>query len=175
MAYRFATSQWVPIRQEVVFAFFANPHNLPKLMPEASQTRIEELRIVPAHSSGSNTGAIVPHEQIAAGIGSEILVSFRPVPWLPIRASWLARVTKFAWGNQFCDEQVRGPFAQFRHCHQIRTEMQSGVCGTVVTDHIIYALPLGALGRMGNSIVRRQLERTFAERQGRLVRLITSN
>jgi ligand-binding SRPBCC domain-containing protein len=52
--------------------------------------------------------------------------------------------------------------------------MRNGVCGTEVTDHIIYVLPFGAIGRMGDSIVRRQLERTFAERQDRLVRLITS-
>lgn len=175
MVNRFATSQWVPLRQEVVFAFFANPHNLPKLMPEDSQTRIEELRIVPAHSKGSNTGSAIPHEQIAAGIGSEILVSFRPVPWLPMRASWLARITKFAWDSHFCDEQVRGPFAAFRHCHGTRPQLQGGVCGTVVTDHIIYALPFGALGRIGSRAVRRQLEKTFAERQERLVRLIAGN
>jgi ligand-binding SRPBCC domain-containing protein len=175
MANRYATSQWVPIRQEVVFAFFANPHNLPKLMPEASQMRIEELRIVPAHSKGSNTGSAMPNLQFAAGIGTEMLISFRPVPWLPFRATWLARITKFAWGSHFCDEQVRGPFAIFRHCHRLRSQVQSGVCGTVVTDHIIYALPFGALGRIGSIIVRRQLERTFAERQERLVRLILNN
>jgi ligand-binding SRPBCC domain-containing protein len=94
---------------------------------------------------------------------------------MPFRATWLARITKFAWGSHFCDEQVRGPFALFHHCHRLRPQMQSGAWGTLVTDQIIYALPFGPLGRIGNSIVRQQLERTFAERQERLVRLIANS
>jgi len=172
MASRFTTSQWVPFRQEVVFAFFANPHNLPKLMPESSQTRIDQLRIVPPDQ---DPRASETHDSVAAGIGSEIQVSFRPVPWLPLRASWLARITEFSWGSHFCDEQVRGPFALFRHCHRTAAQMQSGVMGTLVSDQIDYALPLESVGRLASSIVQRQLEKTFAERQQRLVQVIASN
>jgi len=154
----------------VVFAFFANTHNLPKLMPESSQTRIDQLRIVPTDPHTYKT-----HDSFAAGIGSEIQVSFRPVPWLPLRAGWLARITEFSWGSHFCDEQVRGPFALFRHCHRTAAQMQSGVMGTLVSDQIDYALPLGSVGRLGSSIVQRQLEKTFAERQQRLVQVIASN
>ena len=169
MANRFTTSQWVPFRQEVGFAFFSNPHNLPKLMPAASDTRIDQLHIVPPHPDAASVAA---HDSIVAGIGSEIQVSFRPVPWLPLRAGWLARITEFSWGSHFCDEQVRGPFAHFRHCHRTSAQMLSGVMGTLVSDQIDYALPFGPLGRMGSGLVRSQLEKTFAERQQRLVQLI---
>ena len=139
-------------------------------MPESSQTRIDQLRIVPPAPRTSET-----HDSFAAGIGSEIQVSFRPVPWLPLRAGWLARITEFSWGSHFFDEQVRGPFALFRHCHRTAAQMQSGVMGTLVSDQIDYALPLGSVGRLGSSIVQRQLEKTFAERQQRLVQVIASN
>jgi len=39
---------WVPFPLERVFRFFANPENLPRIMPPASGTRIEALRLVRA-------------------------------------------------------------------------------------------------------------------------------
>lgn len=42
MAQRFETRQWVPFPVELVFAFFANPSNLPHLMPPRLKTRIED-------------------------------------------------------------------------------------------------------------------------------------
>ena len=172
---KFETQQWVPFGLEAVFAFFANPHNLPRLMPESSQTRLDQLRVVPPQAQ--TVPATHPGVQpaVVAGVGSEMVVSFRPVPWLPARASWLARITEFEWNSHFCDQQVRGPFAFFYHCHRIRAEMQSGAWGAVVTDQIEFALPLGALGRIGNGVVRRQLEKSFAERQARLVQLIAKS
>jgi ligand-binding SRPBCC domain-containing protein len=171
MKQKFEARQWVPFRLEVVFAFFANPRNLPRLMPESSQTRIDQLRLVAPDQPGSASSALLERE-IVAGSGSEMVVSFRPVPWLPLRAKWLARITEFQWNSHFCDQQVRGPFAHFRHCHRIQAERQSGVWGTLVTDEIEYALPFGPLGRIASGIVRRQMETSFAERQARLVQLI---
>lgn len=171
----FETQQWVPFRPEAVFAFFANPRNLPKLMPESSQTRIDELRVVPPDHRGFITTYAVMDREVVAGTGSEMVVSFRPLPWLPLRARWLARITEFRWNSYFCDQQVRGPFARFHHCHRIRAERQSGAWGTLVTDEIEYALPFGPLGQLADGMVRRQLESSFAERQARLVKLIANN
>jgi ligand-binding SRPBCC domain-containing protein len=175
MKQRFETSQWVPFRFEVVFAFFANPNNLPKLMPEGAQARIEELRIMPAAPSGSNTVDARSQLEIVAGSGSEILLSFRPVPWLPMRLHWLAQISEFQWNSHFCDYQVRGPFARFHHCHRFQAVMQSGAWGTTVTDEIEYSLPLGVLGGLGSGMVRQKLEESFAERQARLIKLIAAS
>lgn len=171
MKQKFKTQQWVPFRLEVVFAFFANPRNLPRLMPESSQTRINDLRIVPPNEHAAPAATAL---EIVAGTGSEMVVSFRPVPWLPLRTSWLARIVDFQLNSYFCDSQVRGPFAYFHHCHRVRAEMQSGAPGTLVTDEIEYALPFGVLGRLGTGVVHRQLEQSFAERQARLVNLIAN-
>ena len=47
MVQRFETDQWVPFPVELVFAFFANPSNLPHLVPAKQKARIEDLRLQP--------------------------------------------------------------------------------------------------------------------------------
>jgi ligand-binding SRPBCC domain-containing protein len=165
---RFEARQWVPFPVEQVFAFFADPRNMPRLMPPELGTRIEELRLMPApaQSSGSDKANLSGGE--VAGEGSEMRISFRPVPFLPLRVRWLARITEFEWNSHFKDEQVRGPFAVFRHRHGTLDATRNGQAGTLVTDEIDYALPFGTLGRLVSPLVRRQLQRSFAQRQERL-------
>ena len=86
--------------------------------------------------------------------------------------SWMARITEFAWNSHFCDEQVRGPFAQFRHRHGIQPEVRDGVEGTLVTDQIDFALPWGVLGKIGAVFVKRSLRQAFAHRQKRLPEIL---
>jgi len=169
----FRTQQWVPFDVEQVFLFFANPHNLLLLMPEEQQARLESLEIVPpaARESGTQPGT----NTVAAGTGTEILISFRPVPWMPVRVRWLARIGDFVWNSHFCDEQVRGPFAQFRHCHRMRAERLSGAWGTLVIDEIQYSLPFGIAGLLVSGLVQERLESLFAERQARLTNLIAAS
>ncbi|MDE3187644.1 MAG: hypothetical protein KGM96_09005 [Acidobacteriota bacterium] len=124
--FRFESHQWVPFPVEQVFAFFADPRNLPGLMPPELQTRIDEARLQPAPAPpeamrpGGSSGVD------ASGVGSEILISFRPLPWLPLRVRWRARIIEFDWGSHFKDEQVQGPFAVFRHRHGTLAEMRNG-------------------------------------------------
>lgn len=42
----------------------------------------------------------------------------------------------------------------------------------LVTDKIDYALPFGLLGRLASPLVRRQLQRSFAQRQKRLPQML---
>jgi ligand-binding SRPBCC domain-containing protein len=109
---------------------------------------------------------------VAAGVGSEILISFYPIPWVPKRVSWMARITEFEWNSHFCDEQVRGPFESFKHRHGIRAELRDGIEGTLVTDEIEFSLRYGSIGRMGGVLVRRELARSFAHRQKRLPEIL---
>ena len=169
MAEHFETRQWVPFSVEAVFAFFAVPRNLPRLMPAELQTRIEGLTLVPPPSDppqGRRT------DFIAAGVGSEIVLSFQPIPWLRHRSSWTARIVKFEWNRYFCDAQVQGPFAAFVQRHGTQPETRDGVEGTLVSDDIEYTLPFGPLGRLGRSFVRKQLEASFAHRQQRLLQIL---
>jgi ligand-binding SRPBCC domain-containing protein len=174
MAQRFETSQWVPFPVELVFAFFANPTNLPHLMPPKLNTKIEDARLEPPPPRPEAGDQVRRSRSLAAGEGSEILISFLPIPWIPRRVSWMARITEFAWNNHFCDEQTRGPFDSFRHCHGVQTEMREGVEGTLVTDTIEYAMPFGVLGRAAGVFIRRNLASSFAYRQKRLPEILAA-
>ena len=174
MTQRFETRQWVPFPVELVFAFFANPSNLPHLMPPRLKTRIEDARVQPPPARPVAQNPARRYRSVAAGEGSEILVSFYPIRWVPRRISWMTRITEFAWNSHFQDEQIRGPFTAFRHRHGIQAEFRDGVEGTLVTDEIEYALPYGFIGRLGGALVRRRLERAFAHRQKRLPEILTA-
>src|SRR6185437_7797834 len=83
MRHRFRTTQWLPYPVESVFAFFANPANLPKLHPDWQQTRIDEIELRPANRNGNG-----PTEAtIAAGRGTRVTLSFRPTRLSPVRVS----------------------------------------------------------------------------------------
>jgi ligand-binding SRPBCC domain-containing protein len=86
----------------------------------------------------------------------------------------MARITEFEWNSHFCDEQTRGPFAQFHHRHGVCAEMRKGIEGTLVSDAIDFALPFGILGRMAGVMVRRNLEKSFAYRQKRLPEILAA-
>jgi len=172
MSERFETRQWVPFPVELLFGFFANPANLPHLMPPALQTRLEDARIEPPPPRPVAADPERRFKSVAAGVGSEILISFYPIRWVPKRVSWMGRITEFEWNSHFCDEQVRGPFAKFRHRHGIGAETRDGMEGTLVSDSIEFALPYGWVGRMGAVLVRRRLERAFAYRQKRLPEIL---
>jgi ligand-binding SRPBCC domain-containing protein len=170
----FETHQWVPFPVELVFAFFANPTNLPHLMPRKFETRIEDARLQPPPPRPVHPDPARRFRSVAAGVGSEILISFFPIPWVPRRVSWMARITEFEWNSHFCDEQVRGPFTHFRHRHGIEVETREGVEGTMVSDDIEFALPYGFIGRAGEALVRRNLAKSFSYRQKRLPEILAA-
>jgi len=175
MAEKFEVSRWVPFRLEMVFAFFADPAELPRLMPPKLGTRIEESELVapkkPRPASPSLAGKL---PSAAAGVGSEILVSFCPCIWPRFRIKSRVRITEFEWNSHFCDEQIEGPFQRFDHRHTAKAVVRKGVQGTQVTDTIEYSLPFGAIGSLGNGIIRRQLEAMFTYRQQKLIELLTA-
>ncbi len=174
MVQRFESHQWVPVPVELVFAFFANPSNLPHLMPPAQKARIEDLRIQPPPARPVATDPARRFRSVAAGVGSEILVSFRPVRWIPQRVSWLAKIVDFEWNSYFIDEQVRGPFKTFRHRHGVVAETRENQEGTAVTDEIEFELPGAAAGRLAGGLVRAQMEKGFAFRRMRLPEILAA-
>lgn len=91
--------------------------------------------------------------------GGEVVLAVRAAGR---RRRWVARHHDHRPGRQFCDTQVRGPFARWEHCHRFVAE---GPAQSYLEDDIQYALPLGALGRrLGGGFVRRMLRRVFRYR-----------
>ena len=75
------------------------------------------------------------------------------------------RVARLEEPTLIVDEMLRGPFAAWRHEHRF-AELPGG--RTRLTDHVIYQLPGGALGRLANTLGgRRLLLATFRSRQAR--------
>jgi ligand-binding SRPBCC domain-containing protein len=173
-----SSTQWTPFPVELVFAFFANPANLPHLMPKWQQAKIENSRLVAPPMRPLAANPTFRFQSPAAGVGSEMEISFRPVPRLPWRIGWLARITEFEWNSHFCDVQVTGPFASWKHRHGIVAESRTDssgklVEGTLISDHVEYAVPFGPLGLVANAMfVRRQMDSTFAYRQKRLEEIL---
>jgi ligand-binding SRPBCC domain-containing protein len=171
MRHHFTTSQWVPYPVEPVFAFFADPYNLPPLMPRWQKARVDEAQIV-APPVAIARDAQLSH-RIAAGTGSILLISFRPVPLSPIRLTWEAAITEFSWNEHFCDEQRCGPFAYWKHCHRVREEERDGVAGTNVTDDVTYEMKLGAAGEVAHTLVfASQIRQLFAYRQRQVAAIL---
>jgi ligand-binding SRPBCC domain-containing protein len=166
MRYHFNAEQNLPYPLETVFAFFADPANLPRLMPDWQRARIEHANyIAPPPPPHPFPGS----ERIAAGSGTRLTLTIRPVPYSPVRLPWDALIEDFRWLEGFCDVQLRGPFKYWRHCHTVRT-LEGG---TVIHDAVEYELPLGFLGSIANAIfIRRQLAATFRFRQKRTLELL---
>ena len=172
MPQHFHTRQWVPYPVELVFAFFSTPSNLPHLLPPALQTRLEDARIEPPPTRPVHPDPARRFRSVAAGVGSELLISFQPVAWLHRRLGWTARIVEFEWNSHFIDEQVHGPFQRFRHRHGIQAETRDGIEGTLVSEDVEFALPWGTLGMLASMVVRHQLAQSFAYRQKRLPEIL---
>ena len=159
----FTAEQWVPFSVARVFSFFADPMNLPRLMPAWQDARVDSLALQAPEGRIGRT----------AGRGSRILLSFRPVPLSPIRLRWLALIDDYVADHHFCDLQVAGPFRYWRHCHLVSAESHGDIEGTRVMDVVDYEWPGGraasAIDALGG---RLQIRQIFHYRQRRVLRLL---
>jgi ligand-binding SRPBCC domain-containing protein len=172
MRFSFKTEQWLPYPPELVFAFFANPENLPRLMPRWQQARIEEAVFAPPPPRPEGAPR---YPGMAAGGGTRLTISVKPFPYAPFRVPWEARIEDFRWNEGFCDVQERGPFLYWRHCHRVAAanSVATGDAGTLLRDEVSYELPLGGLSGMANRlVVERMLGYTFRYRQTRTALLL---
>jgi ligand-binding SRPBCC domain-containing protein len=177
MRHTHTAEQWLPYPIETVFDFFANPENLPRLMPEWQQARIEDaVFTTPPWRPGTNADSDpsnAPGAASAAGQGTRMTITFLPFPHAPFRVSWDAEITEFEWDSHFCDVQHRGPFAFWKHCHRLQPQLRGALHGTLLRDHVEYELPLGPLGDLANTLfVKRQMQSIFLFRQKRTAELL---
>ena len=171
MRQHFQSEQWLPYPLELVFAFFANPANLPRLTPAWQHARLDVIDLKPAAVPAESS----VRPDVAAGDGTKLTLSLRPVPLLPLRISWEARIEDFRWNEGFADVQLRGPFRYWRQRHLVRTSAsaETGAPGTLLEDHIDYELPFGALGALADSLaVRHQIAALFRFRHQRTLELL---
>ncbi|MGE0404829.1 MAG: hypothetical protein AB7O65_00910 [Candidatus Korobacteraceae bacterium] len=166
---RFKTEQWVAAETVRVFHFFADPRNLPAITPPRSGARVVSLKLVaPPEIPETKNGPGL------AGAGSEIVISVRPLPWLPFRSRWRARITRFEYGAYFEDEQASGPFQLWHHRHEFQTEKREAIQGTIIRDIVNYQVGFGPVGQLADLLmVRRALRQMFQFRHGATERAFT--
>lgn len=82
----------------------------------------------------------------------------------PISVRWVALHRDFVEGKQFCDEQVRGPFAKWIHTHRVVEDGE----GSILEDVVDYRLPLGWPAELlAGAATRRMLTKMFDHRHER--------
>lgn len=134
-----------PLRE--TFRIFEDPYNLARITPPWMAFEI-----------------LTPDLTMREGL--EIDYRFR---WLGLPMSWKTRITAYEPPHLFVDEALKSPYALWRHRH----EFEETGRGTVVRDHVDYALPLGPLGDVAHALaVRKQVEEIFAYRQTKIAELI---
>jgi ligand-binding SRPBCC domain-containing protein len=157
MPYRAQFEQWIPSPLEEVFPFFADPRNLPRIMPAWMGVTIEDTTIVPPPNSPSRD---------FAGEGSTLHASYRTVPFAPFRIRSQARIVDFAMNDFFTDVQDQGPFRSWHHRHEFASETRNGTSGTRLRDRIEYEIGFEPLGWILNVLfIAPQMRRTFAYRR----------
>ena len=127
-----------------VFAFFSRAENLEVLTPPWLNFKI--LKVAPQ-----------PIQQ-----GTLVNYSLR-VHGIPLH--WISEIVEWEPPHRFVDLQLRGPYRVWRHEH--RFEARDG--GTLISDTISLALPLGTLGQLAYKMkVQSDVDKIFAFRKAKV-------
>ena len=139
----------LPVSCAEAFAWHERPGALQRLLPPW-----ENIRVARA-SQGIKDGSQV-----------EFIHHLGP---LPLR--WIAEHRDYHHGHSFRDIQLHGPFTRWEHLHQFESQ---GTNQTLLTDHVEFQLPGGAIGsRLGHRLVDNLLQRMFHFRHRRTLADLT--
>jgi len=122
-----------------IWEFFSSPENLDKLTPSNMGFEILTPRPLPSMFAGQ-------------------IIEYKVRPVLNIPMYWKTEITEVKDQDYFIDEQLKGPYALWRHKH-IFSEHEQGV---LMVDELEYGLPLGPLGSLAHAIyVKARLKEIF--------------
>ena len=131
-----------------VFAFHADPANIPKISPGWQSVQVRQ---------GGTA---------ATGDEFEIEVRFLRV----VSMRWHGVWHEVSRPGLLVDDALQSPFAYWRHRHMFEP---LGARRTRMTDHVSYAFPGGWLGKLfGETIGRCQFALMFADRHARVRRVL---
>ncbi len=137
-------------------------------MPPGLGTRVVKLNLVPPPTT-ANSGARLDR---MAGAGTELMVAFRVIPYIPIHDRWIVRIVDFSLNQYFRDEQTQGPFRRWEHTHSFEAKTIEGREGTMVRDDVEYEVGFGVIGTMlEQAVFQRMMRFTFAYRNKALEKI----
>jgi ligand-binding SRPBCC domain-containing protein len=132
------TVQHVNASVDECWAFFSSPRNLQKITPENMGFKITDF----------------DNKSMYAGQ----IIQYKVSPLAGLKLSWMTEITFVKENSYFIDEQRFGPYALWHHKHFFEPTEN----GTKMTDLVHYALPLGFLGRIMNTlVVKNKLKEIF--------------
>jgi uncharacterized protein (TIGR01777 family) len=135
--FKLVRQQWVPRLPHEIFDFFATAENLGRLTPE-----FLGFQIIGKSTPKIQNGTLIDYKIKVHGI--------------PMR--WRTEISDWQPGKSFHDEQLKGPYSRWSHTHGFR-QFQGG---TVLSDEVIYKMPLGRLGLLLTSqLVRGDVNQIF--------------
>ena len=169
MSQRFEAEQWIAAPLARVFAFFADPHNLLRIMPSKQGAELVRLNLVPPRFPAGESSLEADR---MAGVGTEIVFRFCAIPYLPMHEKWMARITAFSLNEYFTDVQQQGPFRRWEHTHSFEAKTINGREGTLIRDHVEYEVGFGVIGRILERLMfKRILRSTFEYRKRTLEKI----
>ncbi|MEZ7499911.1 SRPBCC family protein [Flavobacterium sp. Arc3] len=140
--YKKESVQHVNASLEECWTFFSNPKNLQKITPETMGFEITDF----------------DNKSMYAGQ----IIQYKVSPLLGLKLSWVSEITFVKEKSYFVDEQLSGPYALWHHKHFFEATEN----GTKMTDVVHYALPLGFIGRIMNTlVVKNKLKDIFEYRR----------
>ncbi len=139
--FRLDSELWLDCPVQEVFTFFADPVNLETITPPWLRFEIETK----------------PPFEMQKGTLIDYRLRLHGIP-----LSWRSEITVWDPPHKFVDEQVRGPYRFWHHEHTF--DEKDG--GTVVRDHVDYAVPGGFL--TNRLVVARDVAQIFDFRRRKL-------
>ena len=147
--YQFAEEQKIPANIDAVWDFVASPHNLKHITPAYMRFEITSKNLPQAMYPG-------------------MIISYKVSPILGIKMTWVTEITHVKDKVYFVDEQRMGPYAIWHHEHHL-SAIEGG---TLMSDIITYAPPLGILGAIANWLfIKKQLREIFDYRKAAVIKI----
>lgn len=140
--------QFIPAPVEKVWCYFCDPRNLNEITPPDLN-----FEIVKGGDFATYEGQLI-----------EYRVEFMPY----FRSMWLTEIAHVQDCKYFADEQRVGPYRFWYHEHIF----EAMPFGTRMMDRVTYAIPLGFLGDILDSLwIGRRLNQIFEFRRQKIIEL----
>lgn len=137
----FKVDQWIPLQQSEVFPFFSDAKNLELITPPWLNFKILKIS-----SREIKTGTLIDYSLKLHGF--------------PI--NWRTEILNWEPNSKFSDTQLKGPYKKWHHTHYFESLKN----GTLMTDEIIYQLPLGKMGSLAaGGLVASDVKKIFKYRK----------
>ena len=137
--YQFNKQQKINCSIDELWQFISSPSNLKEITPDYM-------------------GFDIVTKNLPDKMYPGMVICYKVSPLLGIKTTWVTEITQLVEKKYFVDEQRVGPYSIWQHQHIIEPIEN----GTLMTDIVSYAPPLGFIGAIANSlIIKNKLNEIF--------------